>query len=92
MTARGEMFWRAFRDIFNSTALDKVGARKEPPTHPDLLSLTKAERAVVRRSLQDRRSLLLEKIGDTAEACRTHEAAQRELDSIASVIAKMKNR
>ena len=59
---------------------------------PGLLSLTKAERAVVRRSLHDRRSLLLEKIGDTAEACRTHEAAQRELDAIASVLAKMKNR
>lgn len=90
MTARGELFWHAFRDIFNSTALNKVGARKEPPTR--LLSLTKAERAVVRRSLHDRRSLLLEKIGDTAEARRTHEAAQRELDAIASVLAKMKNR
>lgn len=91
MTARGEMFWRAFRDIFNSTAPDKVVARRNR-RRARIGSLTKAERAVVRRSLQDRRSLLLEKIGDTAEARRTHEAAQRELDSIASVLAKMKNR
>lgn len=59
---------------------------------PPSLSLTKSESDVVSRSLKDRRSRLIEKVGDTSETSRTRDAAQQELNFIESVIAKIRSR
>ena len=59
---------------------------------PLSLSLTKLERDAIGRSLQDRRSRLIEKMGDTSETGRARLAAEKELHFIASAIAKLEMR
>jgi hypothetical protein len=56
---------------------------------PLSLSLTKPERNAISRSLQDRRSRLIEKTGDTSETAHARMAAEKELHLIASAIAKL---
>ncbi len=53
------------------------------------LALTKSERDAINRSLQDRRSRLLEKTGDTSQTAHARMAAREELNRIASAIAKL---
>jgi hypothetical protein len=53
------------------------------------LSLTRPERDAIGRLLQDRRSRLIEKVGDTAETGRARMEARKELHLIASAMAKL---